>query len=70
MKKRVVFMGSPDFAVPSLEALAASDEYEVTLVVTQTDKPQGRLDGFESQRIVSPDCVQMHGYFLLLSPGH
>ena len=42
MKKRVVFMGSPDFAVPSLEALAASDEYEVTLVVTQTDKPQGR----------------------------
>jgi methionyl-tRNA formyltransferase len=33
-------MGSPDFAVPSLEAVAA--RHEVALVVTQPDKPAGR----------------------------
>lgn len=37
---RVVFMGSPDFAVPPLEALLA--HHEVALVVTQPDKPAGR----------------------------
>ncbi|MBE7452552.1 MAG: methionyl-tRNA formyltransferase [Kofleriaceae bacterium] len=37
---RVVFMGSPEFAVPSLEALLA--HHEVALVVTQPDKPAGR----------------------------
>jgi len=37
---RVVFMGSPDFAVPSLEALIG--RHEVALVVTQPDKPAGR----------------------------
>ena len=35
-------MGSPDFAVPALKALIESDEYDVKLVVSQTDKPQGR----------------------------
>lgn len=38
---RVVFMGTPDFAVPSLQALHENG-YDVTLVVTQPDKPQGR----------------------------
>ncbi len=37
---RVVFMGSPEFAVPALEALLA--HHEVALVVTQPDKPAGR----------------------------
>jgi methionyl-tRNA formyltransferase len=37
---RVVFMGSPDFAVPPLRALI--EEHEVALVVTQPDKPAGR----------------------------
>jgi methionyl-tRNA formyltransferase len=37
---RVVFMGSPDFAVPPLRALLAG--HEVALVVTQPDKPAGR----------------------------
>lgn len=38
---RVVFMGTPDFAVSSLEALC---EYgvDVALVVTQPDRPKGR----------------------------
>jgi methionyl-tRNA formyltransferase len=38
---RVVFMGTPDFAVPSLEALTAAG-YEVAAVFTQPDKPKGR----------------------------
>ncbi|UCF94092.1 MAG: methionyl-tRNA formyltransferase [Desulfobacterales bacterium] len=34
-------MGTPDFAVPSLKALHASD-HRVVLVVTQPDRPRGR----------------------------
>lgn len=37
---RVVFMGSPEFALPSLQALAA--RYEVVGVVTQPDRAAGR----------------------------
>jgi len=37
---RVVFFGTPEFAVPSLEAVAR--EHEVALVVAQPDKPAGR----------------------------
>ena len=38
---RVVFMGSPEFAVPSLRALCAAG-YRVALAVSQPDKPAGR----------------------------
>lgn len=38
---RVVFMGTPDFSVGTLEALIASG-HEVAAVVTQPDKPKGR----------------------------
>ncbi len=41
MTKRIVFMGTPDFSVPVLEALIKS-EYEVVAVVTQPDRPKGR----------------------------
>src|SRR5512143_1220922 len=37
---RVVFMGSPDFAVPVLRRL--SERYEIAGVVTQPDRPAGR----------------------------
>jgi methionyl-tRNA formyltransferase len=37
---RVVFLGTPEFAVPSLEALAA--RHEVLAVFTQPDRPKGR----------------------------
>ena len=37
---RVVFMGSPEFAVPSLERVAAA--HDVVRVLTQPDKPAGR----------------------------
>ncbi len=39
---RVVFMGTPDFAVPSLEALIADPAFTVAGVVTQPDRPAGR----------------------------
>jgi methionyl-tRNA formyltransferase len=38
---RVIFMGSPAFAVPSLERLLA-DGHAIPLVVTQPDRPAGR----------------------------
>ena len=38
---RIVFMGTPDFAVPSLQALLDAG-HEVCAVYTQPDKPQGR----------------------------
>jgi methionyl-tRNA formyltransferase len=41
MGLRVVFMGTPEFAVPSLRAIAARpEEFEVVLVVTGCDKPR------------------------------
>lgn len=40
-KSRIVFMGTPEFAVPCLKALIESGE-EVVSVVTQPDKPKGR----------------------------
>lgn len=39
---RLVFMGTPDFALPSFDALLASSEHTVVGVVTQPDRPQGR----------------------------
>lgn len=39
---RIVFMGTPDFAVPPLKALAARQNFHICLVVTQPDRPKGR----------------------------
>ena len=39
-KLKVIFMGTPDFAVPSLAAL--TDKTEIICVVTQPDRPKGR----------------------------
>lgn len=38
---KIVFMGTPDFSVPALEALIAS-KHDVVAVVTKPDKPRGR----------------------------
>ncbi len=48
---KIIFMGTPDFAVPSLERLLA-DGHEVSLVVTQPDKPVGR------KQILTPSAVK------------
>lgn len=39
---RIVFMGTPDFAVPALRALLEVSRFEVAGVVTQPDRPAGR----------------------------
>ena len=43
MKKqaKIVFMGTPEFAVPALEALHKNNQH-LALVITQPDRPQGR----------------------------
>ncbi|MDE6708208.1 MAG: methionyl-tRNA formyltransferase [Oscillospiraceae bacterium] len=38
----IVFMGTPEFAVPCLEVLASNSDTEVKAVFTQPDKPNGR----------------------------
>lgn len=38
---KIIYMGTPDFAVPALKALNSS-EHEVAAVFTQPDKPKGR----------------------------
>jgi len=48
---RLIFMGTPQFALPSLEALLAAGE-EVAAVVTQPDRPRGR------GQIVTPSPVK------------
>jgi methionyl-tRNA formyltransferase len=42
MTIRIVFMGSPDFALPSLSVLSAARNYQVVGVITQPDRASGR----------------------------
>jgi len=39
---RIVFCGTPDFAVPSLRRLATLPEFSIEAVITQPDRPRGR----------------------------
>jgi methionyl-tRNA formyltransferase len=39
---RIVFCGTPQFAVPSLKYLLAQDDFEIVSVYTQPDRPRGR----------------------------
>ena len=72
MNTNIVFMGSPDFAVPSLEELAKG--YKVVGVITQPDRPFGRgqklapsavkavaetldLPVFQPERMRSPEAL-------------
>jgi methionyl-tRNA formyltransferase len=45
---RVIFIGTGDIGVPTLQALLQSREHRVAGVVTQPDKPIGRAQGIES----------------------
>jgi methionyl-tRNA formyltransferase len=70
----IVFMGTPEFALPSLEALLAAG-VPVLLVVTQPDRPKGRgrkvvaspvkqlalqrgLQVFQPEKIRKPDAIE------------
>lgn len=41
-KYRIIFAGTPDFAVPSLEALIGNKALEILAIISQPDKPVGR----------------------------
>ncbi|MEI6288483.1 MAG: methionyl-tRNA formyltransferase [bacterium] len=41
-KIKIVFIGTPDFAVPYLNSILADADFEVLGVITQSDKPSGR----------------------------
>ena len=71
---RIVFMGTPDFAVPTLTALIEGG-HEVVAVVTQPDKPKGRggkmqytpvkeaalardIPVYQPKKIREPECIE------------
>ena len=54
---KIVFMGTPDFAVGALEALVEAG-HEIVAVVTQPDKPKGR--GKEMQQTPVKACAIKH----------
>ncbi len=71
---RVIFMGTPDFSVGTLEALAAAG-HDVCLAVTQPDKPKGRggkmqytpvkekaaaygIPVYQPKKVRDPECVE------------
>ena len=71
---RVIFMGTPDFSVGTLDALVAAG-HEVCLAVTQPDKPKGRggkmqytpvkekamsygIPVYQPKRVRDPECVE------------
>ncbi len=51
-KLKIVFMGTPEFAIPSLEMLL-NENYNVCAVFTKPDKPQGR------KKIITPPPVKV-----------
>ena len=55
---KIIFMGTPDFSVGTLEALIAAG-HEITLVVSQPDKPKGR--GHELQPTPVKEAALKHG---------
>ncbi len=51
---RILFCGTPQFAVPTLKHLLAQPEFEVLAVITQPDRPRGR-----GQQISSPPVKEI-----------
>ncbi len=59
---RIVFMGTPEFAVPSLEILI-ENKFNVVAVITAPDKPQGRGQKLIPSHIKG--CALKHGISVL-----
>lgn len=55
---KIIFMGTPDFSVGTLEGLIQAG-HEIALVVTQPDKPKGR--GKQMQHTPVKECAIKHG---------
>ena len=56
---KVIYMGTPDFAVPCLERLVKEEKYDVVCVVTQPDKPRGRKQEMTPSEVKV--CALEHG---------
>ncbi|QNE39911.1 methionyl-tRNA formyltransferase [Hymenobacter sp. NBH84] len=56
---RIIFMGTPDFAVPTLETLLSWPDCEVVAVITAPDKPAGR--GRQLQESAVKQAAVAHG---------
>ncbi|MBF9140722.1 methionyl-tRNA formyltransferase [Hymenobacter properus] len=56
---RIIFMGTPDFAVPTLESLLAWPGCQVVAVVTAPDRPAGR--GRQLQASAVKQAAEAHG---------
>jgi methionyl-tRNA formyltransferase len=79
---RIVFCGTPEFAVPTLRALLANPEFTVEAVVTQPDRPRGRGQQVSASpvkevaaaagvRIYQPERVksdEAHDFFAAIKP--
>ncbi|MBI5156243.1 methionyl-tRNA formyltransferase, partial [Candidatus Peregrinibacteria bacterium] len=50
---KIIFCGTPSFALPSLNTLAADPAFEILLVVTQPDQPVGR------KQVITPPPVKV-----------
>ncbi|NMM50223.1 methionyl-tRNA formyltransferase [Marinigracilibium pacificum] len=59
---RIVFMGTPEFAVASLEELVKNN-FNIVAVITAPDKPQGR--GRKPAPSPVKECAQKHGLDIL-----
>jgi methionyl-tRNA formyltransferase len=67
MKKlRIIYMGTPEFAVPSLEFLIENN-FEVVAVVTAPDKPQGRGQKLQPSPVKA--CAIHYGIPVLQPPN-
>jgi methionyl-tRNA formyltransferase len=71
---RIVFCGTPEFAVPTLRGLLANPEFAVAAVVTQPDRPRGRgqrvsvpavkeVAADANLRIYQPESVKSDGAY-------
>lgn len=59
-KTKIVFAGTPEFAVPFLEKLASDADFEIVGIITQPDKPAGR-----KQTLTPPPIKELaikHGF--------
>lgn len=64
---RLIFLGTPDFAVPTLETLIALPEVQVVAVITAPDRPAGR--GRQLQASAVKEAALAHGLPVLQPPN-
>jgi methionyl-tRNA formyltransferase len=60
---RIVFCGTPEFAVPSLRHLAERSEFSIDAVITQPDRPRGRGQHVSSSPVKDAALeIGLHAY--------